>query len=262
MRRVLAQIVFVLWVLSHTVASAQTQSWGDLKVRFRFDGRPPKPQKISDQVGAGFCGDTSLVDESLIVNTINRGVRHIVVYAYQGAGGRKLKALHATATSQPKTLELANVRCNYVPRILVMQRGDALRIVNTDIIGYNAMFGFVANESKNFALPGKSKTAFTVEAPEPAPIPVECTIYPWMKARLLVLEHRYSAISNANGEIVIRNLPAGQMVAFRIYHEKARFPGLAIGEASVNKRGVFDVEIKPGENDLGTIDIAPQVFGL
>ncbi|WP_417749583.1 hypothetical protein [Rosistilla oblonga] len=242
--------------------SDETDRWGDLTIRFVYDGIPPQPQRIADRVGEGFCGDPTMIDESLVVNTIDKGIRDLVVYAYQGPGGRALPAVHPDAVSGGKAFELANVNCNYVPRVLAITSGDALSVVNTDVIGYSTMLGFMANRAESLSLPPNARAELSPQRAEPAPIPVGSLLYPWMKARLLVLDHRYAGISDVHGRMTIGRLPAGVKLAFRVYHERASLRGLKIGGSEVNRRGVFELEIQPGENDLGTVSISAKRFGL
>lgn len=243
------------------LAASEPVRWASLSMRFVYDGVPPQPQRIADRVGEGFCGDLSMVDESLIVDTIDKGIRDLVVYAYEGPGGCPLPAVHPDAAAGGQSFELANVNCNYVPRVLAISRGDALSIVNTDVIGYSTMLGTIANQSGSFSLPPGGRVGIHLPNPEPAPIPIDSILYPWMKARLLVLEHRYVGISDKHGRISIDNLPVGTRLALRIYHERANLPGLMIGDSEVNRRGVFEVTLQPGGSDLGTIAIPAKRFG-
>ena len=245
---------------SGSVLAADTET-ATLRLRFAFDGAPPKPVRLADMIGASFCGDTALTDQRLVVNPINRGIQNIVVYAYDGPGGEPLPAA-GKDSQKARVHELVNVNCNYEPRIVVMRSGDSLSIHNTDILGYNSMLGLIANQPRNFALPPKSKASLVLPRAEPAPIPVECTIYPWMKARLLVLDHRWAGVSDGNGELSIHDLPVARKISLRIYHEAGDMRGVTIGELTVNRRSIFSTTLTTGINDLGKISLAPDKFDV
>ena len=67
------------------------------------------------------------------------------------------------------------------------------------------------------------------------------------------------AASNANGEFVIENLPAGKPLEFQLWHEaKGNLKSLTVKGAKVDTKGRMKITIKPGVNDLGTIKIKPS----
>ncbi|MEZ6087937.1 MAG: hypothetical protein R3C05_07925 [Pirellulaceae bacterium] len=204
-------------------------------------------------MGDQFCGDLSLVDESLIVNTINDGVANVVVYLQRAKTDDPLPTPHADIASSTEKFELSSVNCNFTPRILAMKVGDRLSIINTDDIGCNANFAFFNNPNRALQLPPKSHAVITPTESEPAPIPVTSLIYPWMHARLLILEHRFCGISDANGVLTIPDLPVDVSIIFRVYHERGDFRGLRISEGEVNRRSLFQCELHAGVNDFGTV---------
>ena len=74
-----------------------------------------------------------------------------------------------------------------------------------------------------------------------------------MKAKVLVLEHPFAAVSDKNGDLVIKGVPAGETLVFRVYHEVGKFAGVEVGGEEISRRNTFEVEVKAGANDLGTI---------
>ncbi len=94
-----------------------------------------------------------------------------------------------------------------------------------------------------------------LEKPEPGLVNVTCNIHPWMKAKLLVLDHPFAAVSDENGEIVIKGIPVGEQV-FRANHEAGKIDEVSVGGKDEKwSRSRFTLDIKPGMNDLGTVVI-------
>jgi len=94
------------------------------------------------------------------------------------------------------------------------------------------------------------------EENEPAPIPVDCNIHPWMKSYVVVLDHPFAAVSDENGDLTIKGLPAGEELVFRVYHEAGGIKEVEInGKSEEWSRSRFKVDVKPGMNDLGTVVI-------
>ncbi|QDS86784.1 MULTISPECIES: methylamine utilization protein [Rosistilla] len=240
-------------------ATADAQQWGDLKVKFVFKGAAPDADKIAVTVDKEFCGKHDLVDESLVVGK-DGGIQNVVVYAYDGRGGVKLPAIHPDLEGKPNTHELANKDCRFEPHIVICKAGDTLNVTNPDPVGHNCNLAFLVNAAQNFTIPPLKSKEVKLDNAEPAPIPVACNIHPWMQAKVVVLEHPYAAKSDESGTLVIKNLPTGKL-AFRLYHEAAgRLSGLEVAGSEVNRRNVFEVEIKPGENDLGTVELDAKLF--
>ena len=76
-----------------------------------------------------------------------------------------------------------------------------------------------------------------------------------MAGRLVVLDHRYVGVSESDGTLTIKDLPVGELLAFRIFHEAIRFAELSIDEQCIDRRQIFWHTIGPRENDLGVLEI-------
>jgi hypothetical protein len=103
-----------------------------------------------------------------------------------------------------------------------------------------------------------------LEEDERAPMPVMCNIHPWMKGWIVVLDHPFAALSDENGDLTIKGLPAGEELVFRVWVEASEG---SLGELTIDgdavdlgRRNTFEWEIKPGLNDLGTIVIPDNVL--
>jgi hypothetical protein len=163
----------------------------------------------------------------------------------------------------PKTVTLAIENCRFEPHILCMQAGDTLNLVERDKVGHNPNLSFFVNPAfSGFVAPGVPQS-IKIEKAEPAPIPIDCNIHPWMRAYLVVLDHRFVSVSDDQGNIEIKDLPVGNELVFRLYHESSRrIPELEIdGQKVATDRNLIRLMINPGMNDLGTIVIPSALFG-
>lgn len=243
-------------VLSSTTMAAET---GTLKAKFVFGGPAPSPAAIDPNKDREFCGKHPLVDESLLVNPQNNGIQNVILYVYTGRGGSKVPKVDPVNA----THDLANDKCRFEPHVVIAQTGDTLKVTNPDAVGHNANLNFFANQPQNFTIPPGGEKEVELKEAEPAPIPVECNIHPWMKAYVVVLDHPYAAVSDKDGVLTIEGLPTGKELTFRVAHEGASG---SIDEVKINgksqkwSRNRFDVMIKPGTNDLGEIEIPAAAF--
>jgi plastocyanin len=246
--------MFLICATLLVAAPAWSQDTGTLKVRFAYGGAAFKPQPIDANKDAQFCGQHGLVSERLLVNADNGGLKNVVFYVFTGRGGSKLPAQPASN----ETIVLANDKCRFEPHIVTVQVGDTIKITNPDPVGHNANMNFFANPAQNITIPPGGEKLVKVEKPEPAVIPVDCNIHPWMRSYVVALDHPFAAVSNENGEIEIQGLPVGEKLVFRLYHEAADSAikeVLIEGKATELKKNLLELPIKAGVNDFGTITI-------
>lgn len=256
MRRIL--LGFAATTATLVCSTASAAETGTLKARFVLGGQAPSAEPIDVTQDKEFCGKHPLVDESLLVDPINNGIRNVILYVYTGRGGAKLPK----SAPANNTYELANNKCRFEPHMVIAQAGDKLNVTNPDAVGHNANLSFFKNESQNFTIPpGGSKTVEMPEA-EPAPASVVCNIHPWMKAYVLVLDHPYAAVSKKDGTMTIEGLPAGKELTFRVFQEAAsKIDSIKINGKPVKlKLNRLDIKIEPGMNDLGEIEIPLATF--
>lgn len=238
-----------------TFATATAQT-GDLKVRFEYGGNAPERAPVAVNADEAYCGKQGLLDETVIVNAENKGLRNVILAVYTGRGGSKLDPVPPAK----RELTLANDKCRFEPRVVVAQVGDVLRITNPDPVGHNANLQFFNNEAKNPMIPPNQEVKVELKESEPGIVEVRCNIHPWMKASLLVLDHPFAGVSDENGEVVIKGIPVGKHV-FRANHEVGKIQDVTVGgKAQKWDRSRFEFEIKPGMNDLGTVIIPVEAF--
>ncbi|MGV3486300.1 MAG: methylamine utilization protein [Planctomycetaceae bacterium] len=237
-----------------SVSSASAQETGTLKAQFVYGGSAFDPTALVPDKDTEFCGKHKLVNERLLINKSNNGIQNVVFQVYTGRGGSKLEATQHEA----KTVTLANNQCRFEPRVVLLQVGDTLEITNPDPIGHNANLNFFANTAQNLLIPPGAKKEIAIEKAEPGVVRVDCNIHPWMTAQVVALDHPFAAVSDADGMIEIKNLPAGKALVFRINHEAADsgIKEVKIGNKTETlKKNNIEIMIKPGMNDLGKITI-------
>ena len=235
-------------------AAAKT---GQLKIQFRYGGDAFEPKKINVTADKTFCGKTDLRNETLLVNPENNGIRNVIVYVYTGRGGTKLAPVPHT----PKTVILKNELCRFEPHIVLSRQGDTLRVENPDDVGHNANISFMGRKAVNLMIPPQQHKTVELTNVEPAPIPINCNIHPWMKARIMVLEHPYVGVSDDNGDLTIDGLPTGETLTFRAFHEAGPIKQIILnGTEETWKRSRFEAEIKPGLNDLGIVKLSADAL--
>ncbi|PIE22669.1 MAG: hypothetical protein CSA62_11335 [Planctomycetota bacterium] len=119
----------------------------------------------------------------------------------------------------PQTHELRIEGFRFLPHLLPVRVGDALRVSSTQDIEHNAQYlsrhhiGFNTRLAKGESF--LAKNAF--RAPERAML--KSDIYPWMRTWIFVRRHPLVALSDAEGRFTLPALPPGQH-KLRFTHER------------------------------------------
>ena len=111
----------------------------------------------------------------------------------------------------------------------------------------------------NRVLSADQQTNLPVTANEPMPVEITCSINPTVVGYLLAKNHPFMDITDETGRLAIEGLPIGK-VTFQFWHpaiDRSELEVTMKGKAAKWRRGRLEVDLQPGENDLGTIVVTP-----
>lgn len=232
--------------------------WGGIKGRFVWEGPLPAPEKLVIERDAEICGDKGLLDESLKVHPENRGVANVVLWL----DSRNPLPIHPESQQPGGPVRLDNRGCRFEPRVAVVRTGGVLELVNSDPVAHNAAVYLKRSTPFNDVIPQGKPLERILRKAEQLPARVDCSIHPWMKAWLLVLDHPYAVVSNSDGRFELPRLPAGEWT-FRVWQERA---GLLKqlqrgGVPETLDKGQLRVVIPAGgEVSLGELGLSSELF--
>ena len=185
---------------------------GVVQGKIRFTGKKPalKPIDMSDEPACVEAHHGKSHEESLVVSP-NGALANVFVYV---KGGLEGKTFEIPAT--PVTIDQQG--CWFHPRVLGIQTGQILRVVNSDPVTHNIHPLAEINREWNHSQgPGDLPLARKFLESE-IMIRVKCNIHRWMHAFIGVVGNPYFAVSGADGSFKIRNLPPGDYV-IKAWHE-------------------------------------------
>jgi len=236
------------------VVSDMDPNWGHLTGTFVFDGDTPPTNRLRASKDIAFCGKHKLVDESLIVNKQNKGIKNIVVFLYVNSSEDPPTPHPSYEKTALNEVVVNNSRCRFDPHIVLVRTNQPLVIKNSDKIGHNAKLDFFNNRPINPLIPPYKDSKHVFTTTERLPARLSCTIHPWMAGWVVVKDHPYMAVTDENGRFQIDNLPVGEWT-FQFWHEKAGYVrDVTIDESEVSwSRGRVTLNIGSGHNDLGTV---------
>lgn len=234
-------------------AQADTE-YGDLVGRFVYDGDPPTPRtfKLRREEHRKDFGKDEIVDESLLVSK-DGGLANVAVYVLTA----EVEVHPALAEEAVEDVVLETRDGLFAPRILPVWVGSDRRIQvkNFDSVSHNVNFKSLPI-AESPRLPSEPQRVFEALAAFDVPQPVHCSIHPWMMAYVLPRKNPYVAVTGADGQFTIAKLPAGVDLQFQVWHERSGF----LDAKPHWKKGRFKFTLKPGLNDLGTIEVDPKLL--
>ncbi len=239
-------------MLTTTVAAAE---WGTLTGQFIYTGQVPQPEKLDISRDEAICGKFSdLIVEQGLLTGKNGGLQNVFIYLRESSLDES--RIHADYQELPETVTIQNKGCIFQPHVAgLWVNRQKLLAENKDLCAHGFQVKGYRNTSLNQVLPPGQKMTHTFEYGEKLPLRMSCSIHPWQEGWLVALNHPYFATSDEMGRFKIKNLPVGAW-EFQLWQEKAGY----LAARSEWKRGRIKLQIKPGENDLGVIKVAPAVF--
>lgn len=186
---------------------------GTLSAVITFDG-PVPPANLLKLPAAAVA--PNIPDESLIVDAKTGGIANVVVYLEKAPAGVAVPA----APPEPVAVKVAGGR--FVPHVFVVRTGQAATFTNNDPVAVNVHTNQLRNSGTNRVLKPQGTFDLICPMPEKMPFAIRSDVQPWMKAYELVVDHPWAAVSDANGALVVKDLPAG-IYQFVVWHESAGY---------------------------------------
>ena len=232
------------------IQGAPGDEWGDLIGRLAYDGEAPPREKLVVDKDIECCGKFDIRDETLMVGE-DGGLQNVYVYVRT----KKPTIAPELEESVEEQVTLDNRDCIFMPHCMkIWTKKQEFYIVNSDPVAQNVAFTPLLDTPANIVLPVDGDATWTFKRAQRVPVPIACNYHPWESAHILPLDHPYVAITAPDGTFSIRNLPVRKL-EFQVWQERCGYL-----DSEAWPKGRFELTIKPGTNDLGTIKLPPVKF--
>ncbi len=170
---------------------------GSIEGKITYNG-PVETRKIIPNKDVETCG--GIREEPLIEVGADHAVQDVAVYLVDVAKGKAWPP----AGKKP---ELDNIKCEFVPHIQVMRAGT-LDVVNKDPVLHNSHGYYGKRTAFNMAQPNEGQVIST-ELTRAGIVRVDCDVHGWMLGWIYVVDNPYYAITGADGNFDITDVPPG-----------------------------------------------------
>jgi hypothetical protein len=220
-------IAFVALLLN----AATSAHGGAIAGSVRFSGATPALPAVVVSKDQDYCGEFLPNDRYLVEPS--GGLQNAVVFLESPPW--------APPADSQKLNVIENDGCRYVPRIKAMQKGERLRIKNSDPKLHIPHSYLKEKTVFMLSLPFKNtELEATQKIKEPGVLKLVCDTHAWMIGYLHVFDHPYFAVSDEKGAFSIPNVPAGRYM-LNAWHEEA---GTRRQEITITESGDVRVEFE------------------
>lgn len=193
--------VLILVVLcagaSYAYETIEVKNGGSIEGVVEFAGaNVPKDEVVTLSSEVKYCGKTLPAEKYLIKD---KKIENVAVYLVDIKAGKGVPGEGVTMT---------NLKCSFVPHVAVGFQGTKIIQKNDDPIFHNIHTYLNEKTMYNIGLPEKGSSV-TKPLLRTGLMEVTCDSHPWMHSYVQILDHPYAAVTNAKGEFVIKDIPAG-----------------------------------------------------
>jgi plastocyanin len=236
-------------------AWSQDGGWGTIKGRVVW-GPKEIPERtpidaVKNNADKAHClKDGPVLSEQWVVNPKTRGLQWTFVWLINEDPKNKAPLpIHPSLKEVKKEkVDVDQPVCAFIPHALAVREGQNVVAKNSSPVTHNIKWTGAKNQGNVNLPPGASFEIKDLKA-ERLPMQIECNIHPWMNGRVGIFDHPYFALTDENGNFVIKNAPAGK---FRVVFYNNSYNGGAPGRNGV------EVAIPPdGTLDMGEVTFNP-----
>jgi streptogramin lyase/plastocyanin len=167
----------------------------------RYDGVPPKRNRIFMDEASQKLHDSPPLDESLLVSA-DGGLANVFVYVRNAPEGDYPVSTEPAIVDQQGSI--------FEPRVQGFRVGQTVQMKNGDPFIHNVRSLSRANPTFNIVQPAGTPDREKIFEKAEGPITIKCDFHRWMTAHLWVMDHPFFAVTDSDGEFTITGLPPGE----------------------------------------------------
>ncbi len=195
-------------MLATGLATSRAASGVTIKGTVVLKGTAPEPAKRAVTIDQYVCGKEKNAEDLIL--SPQRGIRNAVVWLENPPPG-------PTAEAPPPATAVDQRECMFTPRVVVVAAGGRIDFLNSDRLLHNLHSTPSANPPFNRTQPKGRTIAITF--PHPEIVRVSCDLHSWMRGWVVVADHPFYAVTDADGQFALKGLPPGRYTV-RVWQER------------------------------------------
>ena len=195
-------------MLATGLATSRAASGVTIKGTVVLKGTAPEPAKLAVTIDQYVCGKEKNAEDLIL--SPQRGIRNAVVWLENPPPG-------PTAEVPPPATAVDQRECMFTPRVVVVAAGGRIDFLNSDRLLHNLHSTPSANPPFNRTQPKGRTIAITF--PHPEIVRVSCDLHSWMRGWVVVADHPFYAVTDADGQFALKGLPPGRYTV-RVWQER------------------------------------------
>jgi len=230
--------------------------WGHVEGKIILNGEIPKLDNKVDKGDASKkdCNVADVPDYTLRVDEETKGIQDVFIFVRKGP-----KKVHPDLKAPGDELTFDQKNCQFEPYGLIVRTGQKVKVLSDDPFPHNTKGNTLLNKGFNITIGANDRTGQSVpdsslKLAEILPIKVECNVHSHMESWWLITDHPYNAVTDAQGNFKIENLPPGKY-EYAVWHSRK-------GYIHNPKKNPLKFEIKADETttvDEITVPVADLV---
>ena len=251
---------------------AEPTGFATIKGRFLFQGTVPAPIELQITKDVDVCrpGGKPVLVPQVDVDPQSKGVANVLIFLATKIPAGDPKWEHESYAATRDALLSGNrafdqKNCQFLSPIYALRSTQTLEIVNSDPVSHNTMISPSTPKVQplNVTIPVGGKVTWKPGGAAKQPIPVSCSIHPWMRAFVISRDDPYFAVSAKDGTFEINNVPAGVELEFRIWQGASKWIDGTVklnGEDQKLKRGQIRVTLEPDQTLDWNFELPDSLF--
>ena len=253
-------------------ASAEPTGFATIRGRVRFEGTPPPPVELAVTKDVEVCkpGGKPVFQPQVDVDPQSKGIANVLIMLATKIPSGDPKWEHESyAATREAVLSGSRAfdqkNCVFLSPLYALRSTQTLVILNSDPVSHNTMIAPKTPKVRpiNVTIPVGGKATWKPGGAAKEPVPVSCSIHPWMQAFVMPCDHPYFAVTAKDGSFEIAHVPAGVPLEFRLWQATAKWIDGTVqlnGQSVRLKRGRIRVQLKPEETLTWEFVLPDSVF--
>lgn len=190
------------------VVTPRLASGASIRGTVVLKGAAPEPRKLAVTIDQYVCGKEKNAEDLLL--SPQRGIRNAVVWLENPPPAARSEA-------SPRATAMNQRECMFTPRVVVVAAGGRVDFLNSDRLLHNLHSIPNTNPAFNRTQP-KGRT-IPITFPNPEIVRVSCDLHSWMRGWIVVADHPFYAVTDAEGQFALPGLPPGHYTV-RVWQER------------------------------------------